>query len=113
MKNFSRKHVVELMTAAAVLVGAISAWMHLFVSNVGWSVLFLDVGALCGIFFASHVDRIFRKIYSFSQGGHTTMIIMESLKIAVALFIPFVYAAFFGAMAGSAFQYYIHHGEQK
>lgn len=108
VEKFAHKYMVETLTAVAIVVGAFSAWTHLFVGTLGWSMLFLVIGSIVGIFMPSQMDNVLKMVYSYSRGGsRTSAIIGEAVKIAVALFLPFVYFAFLGVMTGTAYQYYV------
>jgi hypothetical protein len=108
-EKFAHKYMIETLTAVAIVVGAFSAWTHLFIGTLGWSMLFLVIGSALGVFMSSQMDRILKKVYSFSRGeSRTSVIVAEVIKIAVALFLPFIYFGFFGIMAGTAYQYYGH-----
>ena len=107
VEKFARRYTVETLTALAILVGAFSAWMHLFIGTLGWSVIFMAAGAILGIFFPSHIDQGIKKIYFWSCGGNRMgEMLMEIGKIAIALFLPFLYFGFLGLMAGTAYHYY-------
>lgn len=109
VEKFAHKYMVETLTAVAIVVGAFSAWTHLFIGTLGWSMLFLVIGSVLGIFMPTQMDGILKKIYSFSRGeSRTSVIVSEVVKIAVALFLPFIYFAFLGIMSGTAYQYYVH-----
>lgn len=106
--RFAHKHTVEVLTAVAVLLGAFSAWTHLFWGNLAGSMLFLVVGSIVGLFWAYPVDHLMKRIYQISGGqNRMMMLIAEGVKILIALFIPFLYFAFVGLMGGTAYQYYI------
>ncbi len=115
VENFTRKYVVEVLTAVAIVAGAFSSWLDLFWGSWGWSALFLVIGAVVGLFWSKGVDPMIKKMYSFSAGNKVMMIGSECVKILIALFIPFIYFAFVGLMAGTAYQYYLHfmHSESK
>ncbi len=107
MESFARKYVVEVLTMVAIVVAAFSAWAHLFWGTVGWSLLFLVIGAAAGLFWSKGIDQWMKKVYSFSAASKVMMIGAGSVKILIALFVPFIYFAFLGAMAGTAYQYYL------
>lgn len=108
VEKFTHRHLVETMTAVAILVGAFSGWMHFFLGTMGWSLLFLAIGAILGLFAPSQMDAFMMKAYAFSKGPKRGVVIAaETVKILIALFLPFVYFGFVGVMAGTAMQYYI------
>lgn|GEM_PF-3313316 len=108
VERFARKYPMEVLTAIAILVGALSSWGHFFLGTLGWSMLFLVIGSCVGIFLPRQMDMAMKKIYSFSTFNRKWgEIFAEGVKIALALFVPFIYFGFFGIMAGTAFQYYM------
>jgi hypothetical protein len=109
VEQFAHKHMIETLTVAAILVGAFSSWVHLFVGTLAWSVLFLVIGSALGIYLPHRMDMVMKKVYSFSRGSSPkTMYIAEGVKIIVALLLPFVYFGFLGIMTGTAYHYYVH-----
>lgn len=114
VEKFTYRHLVETMTVVAILMATFSGWMHFFIGTMGWSILFLALGGIAGLFAPTQMDELLMKIYSFSKGrSRPTVLIAEVVKIAVALFVPFVYFCFMGIMSGTAFQYYIHTSSHK
>ncbi len=112
VERFAHKHMVETLTVAAILVGAFSSWAHLFVGTLAWSVLFLAVGAILGIFLPNQMDMAMKKVYSFARGSKPTMMyVAEGVKIVIALLLPFVYFGFLGIMTGTAYHYYVHYSQ--
>ncbi len=108
VEKFTYKYLVETMTVLAILIATFSGWMHFFIGTMGWSILFLAIGAIAGLFAPIQMDAIMTRIYSFSKGrSRPTIIAAEVIKIAIALFLPFIYLCFMGIMSGTAFQYYI------
>lgn len=108
MEQFAHRYMVETFTAAAIIIGAISAWGHFFFGTFAWSILFLVIGAVFGLFWAHPADRLIKRMYAFSSGQNKAMLVVfECVKILIALFIPFIYFALVGVMAGTAYQYYI------
>jgi hypothetical protein len=109
VEKFTHKHLVETLTVVAILIAVFSGWMHFFIGTWGWSIIFLALGAIAGLFAPVQMDSLMMKIYSFSKGvGRPKVITAEVVKMAVALFFPFVYFCFMGIMSGTALQYYIH-----
>lgn len=107
--GFCSKYMVETVTLVAIVLGAVSSWLNLFIGSWGWSILFLVVGCGLGLLMPSKMDKMIKKIYSFSCGSNQTTIWMaQGAKMAVALFLPFAYFWFLGVMAGTAYEYYIH-----
>ena len=108
-REFCTKYMLESFTLIAIILGAISAWLDLFVGGLGWATLFLVIGSGLGLVIPRKMDKIVKTIYSFSSGKNQTIkLIAQGLKLAIALFLPFVYFCFLGVMAGTAYDYYIH-----
>lgn len=109
VEKFTYRHLVETLTVIAILIATFSGWMHFFIGTMGWSILFLALGAIGGVFAPAQMDKVMMSIYSYSKRrSRPAVISAEVIKIAIALFFPFVYFCFMGIMAGTAFQYYIH-----
>lgn len=106
--QFAQRHLVETLTWAAIILAVFSAWSGMFIGTLGWSLVIMIIGAGAGIFFPRHMDMGMKRVYGFSRGSRqVTPIIAEIVKLAVALFLPFLYFGFLGIMAGTAYQYYI------
>lgn len=109
VEKFTYRYLVETLTVVAILIAVFSGWMHIFIGTLGWSTLFLSLGVIAGLFAPVQMDSIMMKIYSFSKGASRSKVLTaEVIKIAIALFLPFIYFCFIGIMSGTAFQYYIH-----
>lgn len=114
MERFTRKHITETLTVVAILVGAFSAWTHFFVGGLGMSLFIAGLCAIMGIFFPSQCDRVIKKIYSWSyKERKVSEMIVGGIKIAIALFLPFIYFGFFGLLAGMSYHYYNRHAESE
>jgi hypothetical protein len=108
VERFAYTHLLESLGVVALIVAAFSAWTHLFLGTIGWCMLALLIGSACGVFFSAWCDSMMKRVYAWSRWkNRTTMITTECAKIAIALFLPFVYFAFWGVLAGSACQYFI------
>ena len=112
VEKFARKYTTETMMVIAILIGAMSAWAHFFMGGMGLTVICLAAGATVGIFFPSPVDRGIKKLFSLSGGDKTGEMVAEGIKIAVALFVPFVYFAFLGLLIGTGYHFYARIGHK-
>lgn len=107
VEKLARRYPIEILTAIAILIATLSAWAGFFVGTLGWSIFFLAIGAIVGIFFPIYIDKGIKAIYSYSIGVKKMgLIIAEIIKIGVALFLPFLYFGFLGLMAGTSYHYY-------
>ena len=106
--QYFKSHILEVITVFSVALAVFSASSDIFMGSWGWSGLFLLIGVAVGVLMPTKTDEMMKKVYSFSrQQNITTNMAAEGAKAAVALFIPFVYFCFLGAIAGTAFQYYL------
>lgn len=107
LEQFVRRHLAETFTAAALLVGAFSAWHGYFVGGTFITLLFFAIGAGMGIFLPDQVDGWMKKIFqALYKKNKASMAVVGSIKVVIALFVPFVFFGFFGLIAGSAYHYY-------
>lgn len=110
MKKLAHKHLWEGLSAIAIIVALLSAWGHFFWGTMNWSLILMAVGSIVAIFLPWQIDRGIKQIHSWGHGRNKAWgLIIEGIKIAVALFIPFIYFAWLGMMAGTAIHYYIQH----
>lgn len=112
VERFARKYTTETMMVIAILVGTMSAWAHFFMGSMGLTVISLAIGAIFGIFFPSPVDHGIKKLFSLSGGSKTGDMVAEGIKIAVALFVPFLYFGFLGLLIGTGYHYYARIGHK-
>lgn len=108
LRQYLKSHVLEALTVFSVALAVFSASSDIFMGSWGWSGLFLLIGVAAGVFMPAKADEIMKKIYAYSkQQSATANMAAEGVKAGVALFVPFIYFCFLGAMAGTAFQYYL------
>lgn len=111
--KFVRKYTTETLMVIAIFVAGFSSYAHFFWGTVGWSIIFMTIGAGFGIFFPSLIDQGLRKIFAISSGNKTGELIADGAKIAVALFVPFVYFCFLGLLVGTGYHHYSRFGQHK
>lgn len=108
VESFARKHLPELFMAFSIALASLSAWADFFMGTAGWSVLLLTVGSIVGIFFPAQVEQVLRKIHSGSLSAFTSKEMMiEGIRFAVAIFLPFIYFGFLGLMIGTCYHHYV------
>lgn len=106
VKQFSRKHITEILIAAALVVGAISSWTHYFF-GANLTIGLFTIGAIVGIFFPSQIEIGMKWFYGFiAKRGRVMQIVMGAIHIAIGLFIPFILFGLFGMLAGTAYHYF-------
>ncbi len=111
VEDFARKYAVEVISVAAIVIGAISSIFDFF-TGPGLSVFFTAVGAILGIFFPVPVEKGLKRIYVFTfKQEKNTQLILGAVKIVVAIFIPFLIFGLLGLLAGTAYHYYVRHAQ--
>ena len=109
IEKFSRKYATEVFSAAALIVGAISALSHFF-SGPALTIFFTVLGSILGIFFPDQIDRGLQWLYNFSfRQQKAAQTILGILEIAIGFFLPFVLYGLVGLLAGSSYHYYTRH----
>jgi hypothetical protein len=107
MGQFTRRYLSETLTVLALVVGAFSTWQGFFMGGPFLTFVFLIVGAVLGIFFPTQVDKGLKTVCkNLYKKNRVSEIVVGSITVAVALFIPFIYFGAIGLLAGSAYHYY-------
>lgn len=107
LKFFTRRHISETLTVAAVILGGLSAWRNLFFGGIGLSIAFLVIGMTLGIFFPVQVDGVLRKLYQLAQKkDRTSEIVVGTVSVVIAILFPFIYFGLVGTLAGSSYHYF-------
>lgn len=109
LQKFYHKNTIEILTGLALLIGAISsAWD--FFTGPKLTILLFAIGAILGIFFTAHVRKMVREVYGklLQSESKTTALIIGGVQIVIGIFLPCILFAFFGLLAGTAFNYFAH-----
>src|SRR3990167_3881992 len=111
IESFARKHTSEVFTVLAIVIGSISSMFDFF-TGAGFSIFFVAVGTILGIFFPAPVERGLKQLYGFTHKQEkTTQMILGAVKIVIAIFIPFVIFGVLGLLAGTSYPYYTRHAQ--
>ena len=111
LEGFARRHTTEVFTILALIVGAISSSFDFF-TGPKLTIFFLAIGTLVAILFPIPVEKGLKQLYSFTfKQEKTTEIIFGSVKVVIAVFIPFIYFGLIGLLAGSSYHYYVRHAQ--
>ncbi|MDE3055195.1 MAG: hypothetical protein KGI80_00645 [Verrucomicrobiota bacterium] len=111
IENFTSKNATQVLTVIALVVAGISSIFNFF-TGPKLSVFFLVVGTLLAIFFPLASEKGLKQFYTFTfKQEKVTELIFGSMKILVALFIPFLYFGFIGLLAGTSYHYFVRHGQ--
>lgn len=111
IEGFARKHTTEVFSVLALLIAAVSSIFDFF-TGAGMTITFLTVGTILAIFFPAPAEKGLKQLYHFTyKQEKTTEIILGSVKIVVAIFLPFLYFGLVGLLAGTSFHYYIRHAQ--
>jgi len=106
-KQFARKYISESATIVALLVGGVSAWLHLVFGGIGITLLFLVIGTALGIFWPVQIDNLLKKFYAMSlKRNKTSEMIVGGVEVVVAFLLPFIFFCMIGMLAGSAYHYF-------
>ena len=106
IETFTRKHMTEVFTVAALVIGAVSSSWDFF-TGPKLTIFLFALGAVLGIFFPVPVEKGLKQLYGFSyKQEKTTQLVFGAVKIVVAIFIPFVLFGVFGLLAGTSYHYY-------
>ena len=109
--GYGQKHLTEIVIAIALVIAAISsAWD--FFTGPKLSIFVFSLTAIIGIFFPDPVQVLIKKMWAFFNAQEkTTQLIIDGMRIVLAIFVPFVVLGAFGFLAGLSFHYYTHHCE--
>jgi hypothetical protein len=111
LEDFARKYSTEVFTVVALIIGCISSIFNFFTGPT-WTILFLTLGTVLGIFFPAPVDKGLKQLYDFTfKQEKMTQLILGSVKIIIAIFIPFALFAIMGLLAGTSYHYYTRRGQ--
>lgn len=109
IESFTRKHMTEVFTVAALVIGAVSSSWDFF-TGPKLTIFLFSLGAILGIFFPVPVEKGLKQLYSFSyKQEKTTQLVFGAVKVVVAIFVPFVLFGVFGLLAGTSYHYYTRH----
>ncbi len=111
IENFVKTNTMAIFSIVAVFVAMISSNFHFFTGST-FSLLSLSIGAIVTVIFPVSLEKFLKMIFHFTSNQEkTTQMVLGGIKILIGLFLPFVYFAFLGIMAGSSYHYYIRHGQ--
>lgn len=102
LENFAKKYTSELFSALALFIATISSLFDFFTGS-GWSVLFAGLGAIAGLLFPNQINTTLGKFYDMVQKQEKmTQIIIGSVKIVIAVFVPFVLFTIIALLGGAS-----------
>ena len=106
VEDFARKYTTEVFSVLAIIIASISS-MYDFFTGPRFTIIFIAVGVILGVFFPAPVEKGLKQFYSFSfKQEKMTQMILGFVKIVVGLFIPFILFGFIGLLAGTSYHYY-------
>ncbi len=111
LEDFARKYSTEVFTVVALIIASISSIFNFFTGPT-WTILFVTLGAVLGIFFPTPVDKGLKQLYDFTfKQEKSTQLILGAVKIVIAIFIPFALFGVMGLLAGTSYHYYTRRGQ--
>ena len=106
VENFARKYMMEVLSALAIVVGAVSS-MYDFFTGPKLSIFFLAIGVIAGIFASTPIEKALKQFYSFSyKQEKMTRMVLGLAKVAIGLFVPFILFGAWGLIAGTSYHFY-------
>lgn len=107
LEGFARKHTTEVFSILAIIIGTISSSFDFF-TGPKTTLFFLALSAIISVMFPVPVEKGLRQVYSFTfKQEKMTEIVLGSVRIVIALFVPFVYFSLIGLLAGTSYHYYL------
>lgn len=102
IEDFAKKYTSEVFSALAIFIATVSSLFDFF-TGAGWSVLFAGLGAITGLIFPNQVDAALEKFYSMvKRQEKPTQFIIGTVKLVIAIFIPFVLFCLLGLIGGTS-----------
>ena len=103
LENFARKYTNEVFLILALIIAAISSILDFF-TGAYLSIGFAAAGAILSIAFPEKIISMQKKLFQFLwKGEKTTQYVIGSIRIVLAIFLPFILFAEMGLLAGIAF----------
>lgn len=111
VEDFARKYTTEVFSVLAIVIASISS-MYDFFTGPKFTIIFIAIGLILGVFFPSPVEKGLKQFYNFSSKQEKmTQMVLGLVHIVVGLFIPFILFGFIGLLAGTAYHYYTRHAQ--
>ncbi|MEI6241776.1 MAG: hypothetical protein WCP39_00025 [Chlamydiota bacterium] len=103
IEQYARKHVNELFFALAILVAAISSILDFFTGPI-WTIGFMGLGTILSLAYPQKLLRIEKNILEFMNKQEMFLqIILGSVCLVFAIFLPFIIFFNLGILAGIAY----------
>lgn len=112
IEDFARKHTTEVFCILAIIIATISSCWDFFLNGPKLAIFFVAVGSILGVLFPVPIENGLKKVYNFAfKQEKSTQIILGSVKLVIALFMPFIIFALLGLLAGTAYHYFVRHAQ--
>ncbi len=103
IESFARKHLTEVFIILAIIVAAVSSVFDFFTGS-GLSLTLAGLTAIIGLAFPEHTIKFQKKAMSFLiKQEKTTQIVIGVIRLAIAIFLPFIIFLELGILAGIGF----------
>jgi hypothetical protein len=103
LESLTRKYLHEMLFILAIFIASISSIFDFFIGPM-WTLTFLGLSSMISVAFPEASSKILKAIYHFyHKQERTIQIIIGSVRIIFALFLPFVLFIELGILAGTGF----------
>jgi hypothetical protein len=111
IEDFARNHTIEVFSILAIIIATITSCWDFF-TGPKLSIFCMALGMMASILFPVPIERGLKQLYNFVlKQEKSTQLIIGTVKIVAALFVPFILFALFGLLAGSSYHYFIRHAQ--
>ncbi len=103
LESLTRKYLHEVLFILAIFIASISSIFDFFIGPM-WTLTFLGLSSMISVAFPETSSKILKAIYHFyHKQERTIQIVIGSVRIILALFLPFVLFIELGLLAGTGF----------
>ncbi len=103
LESIARKYLHEMLFILAIFIASVSSIFDFFIGPM-WTLTFLGLAAMVSVAFPEQISKMLKSLYHFYYKQEKTIqIIIGSVRIVFALFLPFILFAELGLLAGVAF----------
>lgn len=106
IEDFAKKYTTELFIVLALIIAFFSSVFHFF-TGPGWSLFFGSLGAIVSLLIPENTKKLGKKVSDLvHKQDRTTQIIVGVVRVAIAIFLPFIVFGAIGLHAGIGFHFF-------